>query len=354
LGAVSVSGIDTKAASVAAVVTPGDLAQDVTVQYSPNADHAGAVSSPATTVPGGAGATTVTTALAGLAPGAEVFYRVVLTATDGEATSGAWASFRTAVPDAPTVSLTVDATDVRVGDTVKLTWTAGGAPTLTASGDWSGTKTDGGTQDVVVDRAGDFTFALVATGEGGTTTATVNVRVALAPTTLAVSASSGLVHVGRGTTVAVTGLAAGEAYRITIGGITVGTGVAPASGSLSRTVVVPATLSAGAVPVRVLGSLDDRAGSASLRIVAAKKLTVKVTKAKVGTGRKQQVTVSGLAAGEQVRIVYRGKRIAVLRASSKGTVTRTFAVGKSRGTKTVTAYGVTDDRTGAKAFKVIR
>jgi len=354
LGAVSVSGVETKAASVAAVVTPGDLAQDVTVQYSPNPDHADAASSPATTVPGGTGATTVTTALVGLAPGAEVFYRVVLTATDGETTSGAWASFRTAVPDAPTVSLTADATDVRVGDTVRLTWAAGGADTLTASGDWSGTKTVGGVQDVVVDRAGDFTFALVATGEGGTTTATVNVKVALAPAKLTVSAPAGLVHVGRNATVAVTGLAAGEAYRITIGGITVGTGVASASGALSKTVVVPATLSGGTVPVRVLGSLDDRAGSASLRIVAAKRLTVKVTKARVGTGRKQRVSVSGLAAGEQVRIVYRGKRIAVLRASDKGTLSRTFAVGKARGTKTVTAYGMTDDRTGAKAFRVIR
>ena len=118
--------------------------------------------------------------------------------------------------------------------------------------------------------------------------------------------------------------------------------------------VVPATLSGGTVPVRVLGAHDDRAGSASLRSVAAKRLTVKVTRARVGTGRQQRVSVSGLAAGEQVRIVYRGKRIAVLKASGKGTVTRTFAVGKSRGTKTVTVYGVTDDRTGAKAFKVTR
>ena len=354
LGAVSVSEIGTKSASVAAVVTPGDLAQDVTVEYSMHADHSGAATSPAATVPAGAGASTVTTPLPGLTPGTEVFYRVVLTATDGERISGSWASFATAVPDAPTVSLTADATDLRVGDTVRLTWTAGGAETLTASGDWSGTKAVGGTQDVVVDRAGDLTFSVTAIGGGGTTTATVNVRVAHAPAQLTVKAPTGLVHVGRSATVAVTGLVAGEAYRITIAGITVGTGVAPASGPLSRTVVVPTALPEGTVSVRVLGSVDDRSGAASLQVVAARKLTVKVTKAKVGKGGKQRVSVSGLAARERVRLVYRGEQIAVVTASSKGTVTRAFAVGKVKGTRTVKAYGVTDDRTGAKAFKVVR
>lgn len=266
LGAVSVSGIEAKSASVAAVVTPGDLDQDVTVEYSTDADHSDAVSSSSTTVLGGAGATTVTTDLAGLTPGTEFSYRVVLTATDGDETTGSWASFTTAVVNAPTVSLSADATGVRVGETIKLTWTADGAETITAAGDWSGAKAAGGTQDIVVDRAGDFTYSLTASGEGGTTTATVNVKVALAP----------------------------------------------------------------------------------------KKLTVKVSKTKVRKGKKQRVSVSGLAASEPVRIVYRGKRIAALKASGKGTVTRTFAVGKSLGAKKVRAYGITNDRTGSKTFKVTK
>lgn len=355
LGAVSVSAVGTKAASVAAVVTPGDLAQDVVVQYTTNADHSGASSSAATSVPGGTGSTTVTTALAALAPGTQFFYRVVLTAADGDTTTGAWASFSTTVAAAPTVSLTADASDVRVGETVKLTWTTGGAGTATASGDWSGPKTvAGGTTDVVVTRAGTHTFTLVAAGEGGTTTATVNVRVALAAKKLVVKAPAGHVHVGRAATVTAGGLVAGESYRITVAGITVGSGVVPASGALSRNVVVPNVLADGTVPVRVVGSVADRAGATTLKVVGAKKLAVKVSKARVATGLKQRVTATGLAAYEKVRIVYAGKQIAVLTASSKGTVTKVFSVGKAVGTRTVKVFGVTNDRTGTKTFKVVR
>jgi hypothetical protein len=178
------------------------------------------------------------------------------------------------------------------------------------------------------------------------------VAVGLAPATLTVKAPTGLVHVGRRATVSVTGLAAGETYRIVIAGITVATGVVPASGALSTVVVVPATVPEGTVRIQVLGSADNRAGSTDLRIVAAKKLTVRVTKARVGKGGKQRVSVSGLAGREKVRIVYRGKRVAVLTASSRGTATRTFAVGTRKGVKTVRAYGITTDRTGAKRFRV--
>jgi len=278
LGTPAVANVTAKSAEIVTEVDPGDLDQDVSVEYTPHADRSGVASSPAITVPAGPGTSTVTTVLSGLASGTEFFYRVVLTATDGEKTSGAWAAFTTTVP-APAVR-------------------------------------------------------------------------ALAPATLAVKASTGPVHVGRRATVAVTGLAAGEAYRITVAGITAGTGVAPATGSLSTAVVVPAALREGTVAVRVVGSVDDRSGATNLRIVAAKRLSVKVAKARIGKGRRQRVSVAGLAAHEKVRIVYRGKRIAVLTASGKGTAARTFAVGKRRGTKTVRAYGITDDRTGARTFKV--
>jgi plastocyanin len=297
----------------------------------------------------------VTTDLFGLSQNTKFFYRVVLTATDGEKVDGSWESFTTAAVHAPAVSLAADATDVRVGDTVKLTWTTSDSTTITASGDWSGTKDASGSQNVTIDRAGEFSFTLTATGEGGKTTATVDVKVALAATTLTVNVPSGLVHVGHTAKVAVTGLTGGEAYRITIAGITVGDGVASSDGSSSTAVVVvPAVLRDGTVPVEVLGSVDDRAGSASLRIVAAKKLTLKLKKSKVHNGGKQRVNVSGLAAFEPVRIVYKGKKIAALKASAKGTVAKAFKVGRAVGLKKIKVFGVTKDRSGVKAFKVTR
>lgn len=178
------------------------------------------------------------------------------------------------------------------------------------------------------------------------------VTLTLTPATLTVKTSTGIVPVGRRVTVTATGLKAGESYRITIAGFSVATGVVPASGALSTAVLVPSTLRDGTAEIRVLGAADDRAGASTLRVVAAKKLTVKVTKARVGKGGKQRVSISGLAARERVRIVYRGKRIAVLTASKQGTASETFTVGTSAGKKTITVYGVTNDRTGARTFKV--
>ena len=86
----------------------------------------------------------------------------------------------------------------------------------------------------------------------------------------------------------------------------------------------------------------------------AKALTVKFTKKHIRRGNKQRVTVSGLASGEPVRIVYGGRRIAVLKASAKGTVSKVFAVGKSIGIKRVRAFGVTNDRSGATTFRVTK
>lgn len=289
LTAPTVEDLTTTSARIVTDVNPGDLAQSLTVEFSTNADHSGATSSSATTVAAGSEPTTVTTALSGLTAGTEHFYRVILTASDGEIVSSPWAAFITAAVSPPVVL-----------------------------------------------------------------PAPVTVDIPLAPATLTVKASTGIVHVGRRLTVTVTGLKAGETYRITIAGVTVATGVVPASGSLSTTVQVPNTLRDGTVPIQVLGAADDRAGSSTLNVVASKTLTVKVTKAQIGKGGKQRVSISGLAARERVRIVYRGKRIAVLTASKRGTASKTFTVGASAGKKTVTVYGVSNDRTGAKTFKVTR
>ena len=86
----------------------------------------------------------------------------------------------------------------------------------------------------------------------------------------------------------------------------------------------------------------------------AKRLPVKFARAKVRKGKKQRVSVSGLTAGEPVRIVYRGRRIAALEASPRGTVSKTFSVGRSTGLKRVKVFGITDDRFGTKKFRVTK
>ncbi|MFT4050288.1 MAG: fibronectin type III domain-containing protein [Solirubrobacterales bacterium] len=271
VAAPTASAIAVKSASISAVVTPGDLAQDVSVQYTANADHSGTVSSPTTTIAGGSGASTVTIALSGLEPATEYHYRVALLATDYDRIYSDWATFTTAAIDAPTLSLTTGAADVRVGDVIRISWTATGADTLIAGGDWTGLKTGTGFENIVAARTGNLTFTLSATGEGGTTTSSVAVNVTPAPVTL-----------------------------------------------------------------------------------GPKKLTVKVKKSKLRRGATQRVSATGLAAGEQATLVYRGKKIAVLTASSTGSVIKSFKVGSSTGTKTVEVVGASADRSGSKRFTVVK
>jgi plastocyanin len=300
--------------------------------------------------------TTTGTTMTDLENGTTYEVQVAAISTEGQ---GAFTASVSATPlrpvvDAPAITLSVDRVELRSGETIKLTWSSERAETITASGDWNGEKATSGIEEIVLDGEGAYSFVLTAEGEGGDTTAKVDVPVALAPATLVVSAPSDLIRVGRSATIGASGLAPGEAYRIEIGGSAVGTGSASADGSLSATVVVPASLKDGKAPVRVVGSLEDRAGQATLDVVAARKLTVKVSKQRVRRGFKQRVSVSGLAAGEPVRIMFRSKRVAGGKATARGTFSGAFRVGKTVGKRTVKAFGITNDRSGARTFRVTR
>lgn len=161
------------------------------------------------------------------------------------------------------------------------------------------------------------------------------------------------------------GLTDGTAYEVQVAAVNAeGTGdyTASATAKPAKPEVPPVT------PDLPLGKPDVPLGTPDTPIVPlggggsiptikvalpAKKLTVKVSKAKVRRGAKQRVSVSGLVAHERVRIVYRGKTV-VLKASSKGTASRVFAVGRVSGAKTVRVYGSTKSRTGVRTFKVTR
>ena len=70
----------------------------------------------------------------------------------------------------------------------------------------------------------------------------------------------------------------------------------------------------------------------------------------------QAVTVTGLAAGEQVTVRYRGKRLTSrsAHANAKGTYQMVFRVGSLTGTKYVTATGEFAGRKATKTFVVRR
>lgn len=145
-----------------------------------------------------------------------------------------------------------------------------------------------------------------------------------------------------------TGLAGGVAHEVQLAAMN-GEGTGDFSASVTgipakpreeEPVVKPPTVTPPTPPVDGEGALP------------AKRLTVRVAKAKVRKGEKQRVTVSGLAAFEPVRIVYRGRKIAVRKASAEGTIARTFRVGGSKGIRIIRAFGVTRDRAGAKTFRV--
>lgn len=70
----------------------------------------------------------------------------------------------------------------RIGEIVKLRWetsNTGGTASCTASNSWSGSKYVGGSQDILLETAGEFSYALTCvnriSGESGTNTAKVTV-----------------------------------------------------------------------------------------------------------------------------------------------------------------------------------
>ncbi|MFA4927286.1 MAG: fibronectin type III domain-containing protein [Patulibacter sp.] len=160
---------------------------------------------------------------------------------------------------------------------------------------------------------------------------------------------------GAATEQTLAGLTDGTAYEVQVAAINAeGTGdfTASVTATPAKPDVAPETPE---VPRTPLAPFVSPGGGPVIPTVKAplpaKKLVVKVSKVKVRKGTKQRVSVSGLAAGERIRIVYRGRTV-VLKASRKGTATRVFAVGRVTGTKTVRVYGITKDRTGARTFKV--
>ncbi len=84
----------------------------------------------------------------------------------------------TVVTPIPTLTLTVNATNVTTGGAATLTWSTTNATSCTASGNWSGTKAVSGSESTgILGTAGTKNYSLACTGAGGTVTKTVSVTV---------------------------------------------------------------------------------------------------------------------------------------------------------------------------------
>jgi hypothetical protein len=183
-----------------------------------------------------------------------------------------------------------------------------------------------------------------------TAQAATGVNAQLPAATLAVKAPTGYVQGGKKATVTVTGLAKGEKFTATVAGGGSVSGVAGTTGTGSVALTVPTTT--GTKAVAVVGSRVARTGSVNVKVLGAKTLAPKLKYTSVKRGGSQKVTVSGLAAGESIK-VYQGSTLKKSgAATSTGTYSTTFTVGSSKGTKTVKVVGAFSNRTGTKNFKV--
>lgn len=81
-----------------------------------------------------------------------------------------------ALPDPPSVDLTISEDSVPVGGSITLTWSSERATDCTASGAWSGVRDTSGSETIAnIQSTGDF--RLECTGEGGSSSASVSVTV---------------------------------------------------------------------------------------------------------------------------------------------------------------------------------
>jgi hypothetical protein len=88
-------------------------------------------------------------------------------------------------------------------------------------------------------------------------------------------------------------------------------------------------------------------------VVGAKKLAPTLARSKVKRGKRQTVTVRGLAAYEPVTIRYQGTVIRRT-ADRHGATTATFRVGRATGRKRITITGLGAPRAGAATFRIVR
>jgi len=125
----------------------------------------------------------------------------VITCTGVGGTASSSVSVNVVIP-LPSMNMTVNPTQITVGQSSTVTWSSSYATSCTATGAWSGTMPTSGTQTVTPATPGPNIFYLSCGGAGGTRDDSVTVTVAAAPPpsptpTVALSASATTISVGQ-------------------------------------------------------------------------------------------------------------------------------------------------------------
>ena len=133
----------------------------------------------------------------------------------------------------------------------------------------------------------------------------------------------------------------GVTSRFTATGTTLTRSIRPPAGTATRTYL--------------LRDPDGHFSTTSLKVLGARKLSVRTSKYRVKRSHEVTATVSGLARGEHASVYYKGRLVRRAAASSTGTVKATFHVGRAKGVKRITAYGkFRDIRHGSDTIRVVR
>ena len=75
----------------------------------------------------------------------------------------------------PTTSISADPTSVYIGNSTTLTWSSTDSTSCTASGDWEGSKSSSGNEDVQITKEGLSTFTITCTNSSGSSSSSTEV-----------------------------------------------------------------------------------------------------------------------------------------------------------------------------------
>lgn len=168
---------------------------------------------------------------------------------------------------------------------------------------------------------------------------------------LNVTGPGGYVQARKAANYSITGAAAGSKLCLTVASNS-RAATAGVAGTASAALTMPAGTANRTVKV------TDRNGNTDTvvtKVLGAKTLTVTPALRRVPRGSAVRVTVSGLAAGESVRLRYRGVLVASGTATATGTFVRKVRVGRTLGLATIAATGQFPAiRKGATTIRVIR
>lgn len=256
----------------------------------------------------------------------------------------------------PKVRLSVSDKTVYVGQVVTLKWATKKADKVRASGDWKGKRPKKGTAKVRIRSLGAHIFKLKATNVNGVDKAKIKVVATRAPKEFTVQVLNEVLTAGAKVQVRASKLDPRERFKVFLDDdeVPLFKGFADKRGLASATITLPKTLTEGEHTITVMGSNPDREGTLDVFVIAGvKDLDVSFAKDEVKVGKKQTVTVSGLAEGEEVTLTYDGDALTSGVADEDGKFVYTFPVGTSTGVRSVTAVGGLPGRNGDNTFVVL-